>query len=171
MRKVWPICILAVAWAVGPAIPALLASDLLGHGHTDLYPSVWGLWAFAEAQPGLPNRTDLLGFPQGMGYYYSSPIKGWLAALLLPIFSLPATWNLLVIAARLATVMTATVQLAPGGWDSEAHWPRPPSTAAAPSSMDTPSRASPRALMGGRSRSGSGRLGSVASGWPRFPSR
>ena len=84
----------------------LLAGDLLGHGHTDLYPSVWGLWAFAEAQPGLPNRTELLGFPQGMGYYYSSPIKGWLAALLLPIFSLPATWNLLVIAARIATVMT-----------------------------------------------------------------
>ena len=91
MGRLWPICLLALAWAVGPAVPLLIEGQLIGHGHTDLYPSVWGLWAFAGDQPGLPNRTDLLGFPEGMGYYYSSPIKGWLATGLIPLLGLPAT--------------------------------------------------------------------------------
>ena len=107
MGKLWPICVLAVVWAIGPALPAWLDGQLIGHGHTDLYPSVWGLWAFAEAQPGLPSQTDLLGFPSGMGYYYSSPIKGWSAAFILPLLGLMPTWNLLVVIARLATVLTA----------------------------------------------------------------
>ena len=93
MSRLWPICVLAVFWAIGPAVPALLEGQLIGHGHTDLYPSVWGLWAFANAQPGLPNQTPLLGFPDGMGYYYSSPLKGWVAAGLLSALDLPTTWN------------------------------------------------------------------------------
>ena len=106
MNKLWPICLLAVAWSVGPAIPAWLDGALLGHGQTDLYPSVWGMWAFSKAQPGLPGHTPLLGFPEGMGFYYSSPLKGWLATLLLPWCDLVTTWNLLVVGARLATVLT-----------------------------------------------------------------
>lgn len=107
MSRLWPICVLAVFWAIGPAVPALLEGQLIGHGHTDLYPSVWGLWAFANAQPGLPNQTPLLGFPDGMGYYYSSPLKGWVAAGLLSALDLPTTWNTLLIAARLATVFAS----------------------------------------------------------------
>jgi hypothetical protein len=42
-----------------------------------------------------------------MGYAYSSPIKGWLAVVLIPIFGLTNAWNLLVIAARAATVLCA----------------------------------------------------------------
>lgn len=98
---------LALAWGVGPALPALLRGELLGHPHTDLYPSVWGLWAFAQAQPALPDHTALLGFPDGMGFYYSSPIKGWLATPLLPLLGLPATFDLLVVASRVATVLVA----------------------------------------------------------------
>jgi hypothetical protein len=107
MRSLWPILLLAVTWAVGPALGPLLNGQLLGHGLTDLYPSVWGLWAFAEAQPGLPSTTHWLGFPDGMGYAYSSPIKGWIATPLLPVLGLKATWNLLLVAARGATVLCA----------------------------------------------------------------
>lgn len=98
---------LALVWGLGLALPALLRGELIGQPFTDLYPAVWGLWGFAQAQPGLPGHTDLLGFPAGMGFYYSSPLKGWLAWPLLPLLGLPATWNLLTIAARIGTVMAA----------------------------------------------------------------
>ncbi len=103
----WEPALLALLWGLGLALPALSRGELLGHGATDLYPSVWGLWAFAQAQPGLPAHTPLLGFPEGMGFYYSAPIKGWLATPLLPLLGLTATWNLLTVAARVATVMAA----------------------------------------------------------------
>lgn len=92
---------------MGPALPTLARGELIGHPYTDLYPSVWGLWGFAAEQPGLPGRTALLGFPEGMGFYYSSPLKGWLATPLLPLLGLTASWNLLTLAARVGTVMAA----------------------------------------------------------------
>lgn len=97
----------ALAWGVGPALPALIRGELLGHPYTDLYPSVWGLWGFAWAQPAFPGHTELLGFPGGMGFYYSSPLKGWLAWPLIPLIGLPATWDLLTLAARVGTVLAA----------------------------------------------------------------
>ncbi|MDP6935365.1 MAG: hypothetical protein QGG40_20765, partial [Myxococcota bacterium] len=45
------------------------------------------------------------GFPEGMGFYYSSPLKGWLAWPLLSVFGLGATWNLLLLLARVCTVL------------------------------------------------------------------
>ena len=99
--------VLALLWGVGPAMPPLLRGELLGHGLTDLYPSVWGLWHFVELGPGLPDHTDMLSFPGGMGFYYSSPLKGWLATLLLPIVGLTGSFNLLTLAARVGTVMAA----------------------------------------------------------------
>jgi len=103
MRSLWPIVALAIVWSVGPAIGPLIRGELIGHGLTDLYPSVWGLWIFTEAQPGLPNATKMIG--NGMGFYYSSPIKGWLAWPFISLFGLPATWNMLVLAARIATIV------------------------------------------------------------------
>jgi len=99
--------LLATLWGVGPALPGLLSGDLLGQPFTDLYPSVWGLWWFAEQQPGLPTWTTALAAPDGMGFYYSSPLKGWLAAIVMPWVGLTATWNLLIVLARVATVVMA----------------------------------------------------------------
>ncbi len=99
-----PVWILALVWGVLPAVPSLLEGQLLGQPYTDLYPSVWGTWVAAEAAPAVVTSTTLLAWPEGMGFYFSSPIKGLLAALLLPWLGLPATWNVLVIAARVATV-------------------------------------------------------------------
>ena len=103
----WPPVLLALLWSVGPAIPVLLNGQLIGHGQTDLYPSVWGLWTFATSQPSLLSETNLLGFPNGMGFAYSSPLKGWLAWPMIPIMGLPKAWNMLVLAARFATVITS----------------------------------------------------------------
>jgi hypothetical protein len=99
--------LLALMWGVGPALPALLEGQIIGHPFTDLFPSVWGLWAFVQDQPGLPTETLRLGHPEGMGYYYSSPIKGWLAWPLLPVLGLTWTWNLLLLSARVGTVLAA----------------------------------------------------------------
>jgi hypothetical protein len=107
VKRVLPILLLALIWGVGPAWNGLVAGNILGHGHTDLFPSIWGLWSFAQEQPGLPNETALLGHPTGMGYYFSSPIKGWIATLSIPVFGLVTTWNGLLILARIATVLTA----------------------------------------------------------------
>ena len=107
-RKYWPVwASLALFWAVLPAVPGLLRGGFLGHGYTDLYPSVWGMWLFAEAQPGFPLTTDLLASPVGMDFYYSSPLHGWLAWPLLPVFGIESTWNGLLLANRIAGVGVA----------------------------------------------------------------
>ena len=99
--------LLAVVWGIGPALPALWHGQIIGHPYTDMFPSVWGLWAFVQEQPSLPTETMRLGYPDGMGYYFSSPIKGWLAWPLMPVFGLVWTWNILLIAARIGTVLAA----------------------------------------------------------------
>ena len=96
---------LALAWGLGLALPALLRGELIGSPHTDLYPSVWGLWWFAEQQPSLPTWTTALGAPEGMPFYYSSPLHGWAAWPLIGLLGVTTTWNVLVVAARVATVL------------------------------------------------------------------
>ncbi len=101
---VWPAWLLAALWGVGLAIPTLWRGELIGQPYTDLYPAVWGLWLAAEQWPGIVTHTTQLAFPEGMGFYYSSPIKGWLAGVLVPLLGVPLTWNGLTLAARVATV-------------------------------------------------------------------
>ncbi len=99
--------LLGLVWALVPAIPALGRGELLGHPYTDLYPSVWGLWAFAESLPAFLTHTGQLAAPSGMAFYYSSPLHGLLAWPLLGLLGLPATWNLLTLGARVAGVVLA----------------------------------------------------------------
>lgn len=98
---------MALIWGLGPALPVLLRGELIGQPYTDLYPSVWGLWAFVQAQPGLPEYSAQLAAPQGMAFYYSSPLHGWLSTPLMGLLGVPATWNLGVVLARVATVLCA----------------------------------------------------------------
>ncbi len=106
-RRAWPILLLALAWGLLPALPALLTGELIGSPWTDLYPSVWGMWWFASQQPGLPEHCQQLAAPEGMPFYYSSPLHGWFATPLIPLLGVPATWNLGVLTARIATVLCA----------------------------------------------------------------
>ncbi|MCK6522795.1 hypothetical protein L6R49_15305 [Myxococcota bacterium] len=104
LTSLLPAAALALVWALGPALPAWARGELIGQPYTDLYPAVWGLWWFVSEQPGLPLHTALLGAPEGMAFYYSSPLRGWLATPLLGVLGLTTTWNLLLVLARAATV-------------------------------------------------------------------
>jgi len=100
--------LLALLWGVGPALPALMGGELIGQPYTDLYPAVWGLHWFAAHQPGLPTVAAELAWPDGMGFYYSSPLHGWLAWPLLSAgLPLQWTWNLLIVLARIAGPLLA----------------------------------------------------------------
>lgn len=103
----WAALTLAVIWGLGPALPALLSGQLIGQPFTDLYPSVWGMWAFSQSDAFLPEYTLQLAAPEGMPFYYSSPLHGWFAAPLMGWLGVPATWNLGVVSARIATVLCA----------------------------------------------------------------
>ncbi|HNC95983.1 MAG TPA: hypothetical protein PKW90_07655 [Myxococcota bacterium] len=96
--------LLAFLWAVLPALPALSQGQILGSPLTDLYPSVWGLDGFAAQQPGLPLWTDRVAAPGGMGFYYSSPLHGWLGTPLWGLFGPVVAYNVTLLLARFATV-------------------------------------------------------------------
>ena len=88
-------------------LPSWTSGSIAGQPYTDLYPAIWGLWLAAEQWPAVVTHTTQLAYPEGMGFYYSSPIKGWVAGFLLPWLGLTHTWNLLLVAARMATVVGA----------------------------------------------------------------
>ncbi len=107
-RGGWPLAVLvALLWAVLPLLPALIAGKLVGSPYTDLYPSAWGLAVFAEAQPGLPLSTPLFGAPGAQGFYYSSPLHGWVGAPLHALFGPVVAYNTTLVLARAATVLAA----------------------------------------------------------------
>ncbi len=100
--------LLALLWGVGLALPALLQGQLIGHPYTDLYPSVWGLQWFVSHQPSIPTVASELAWPDGMGFYYSSPLHGWVAWPLLALGTpLPWAYNLTLLAARVAGPLLA----------------------------------------------------------------
>ena len=57
---------LALSWGVLPALPALLRGDLIGHGLTDLYMQVWGMWWLGTHAPSVPLRTDVVRATSGV---------------------------------------------------------------------------------------------------------
>jgi hypothetical protein len=101
----WPLALaFAAAWALLPALPALLRGELIGSPYTDLYPSVWGLAWFAQQQPGFPTFTTALGAPAGMPFYFSSPLHGWVGTPAFWLGGAAFAYNLTLLAARFATV-------------------------------------------------------------------
>ena len=97
----------ALLWGVVPLMPALAAGELPGQPFTDLYPSVWGLDTFCAGLPGFTLHTTRMGAPDGIGFYYSSPIHGLLGW---PVWALagPVTaYVVTLVLARAATVMAA----------------------------------------------------------------
>lgn len=69
---------------------------------------MWGLgWFVAHAADILPTWAPELAAPQGMPFYYSSPLRGWFSVPLVPLLGLPAAYTIGVVAARVATVLCA----------------------------------------------------------------
>ncbi len=100
----------ALAWGVGPLLPALLRGQIPGSPFTDLYPSVWGISWFIQHQPGFPTWCTDLAAPKGMSFYYSSPVHGWVGwpayALAAALGANGAVWAYVstLVLARTATV-------------------------------------------------------------------
>jgi hypothetical protein len=97
----------ALAWGVLPAAPALAKGELIGHGYTDLYMQVWGMWFLGTHWPLVPTHTELFGFPEGMPIYAQSLWKGWASGLLLPWMGAVGTYDLLTLLSRVLTVGVA----------------------------------------------------------------
>ena len=117
----WAALVLALCWSMLPLAPAILSGAIPGQPYTDLYPSLWGLGWFARHWAEvLPTYAPELRAPEGMPFYYSSPLHGWLAAPLQAFVTL--RWNYIVglIGARVATVLCSygaarALQLTPAG--------------------------------------------------------
>ncbi len=91
--------ILSFCWSLFPMLPALMSGNAVGSPHTDLYPSIWSLWAFWSPLTDL-NSTGLLNHPEGMGWFPGSPLKALLVGPLLLFLSPAGAHNLLLFAAR-----------------------------------------------------------------------
>ena len=57
---------LSLCWALLPTVHVLWDGGILGSPHTDLYPSLWSLWAYPNSSW---YHTNLLNYPTGMGWY------------------------------------------------------------------------------------------------------
>jgi hypothetical protein len=97
----------ALAWGVLPAAPAIARGELIGHGYTDLYMQVWGMWFLGSHWPLVPTHTTLFGFPEGMPLYAQSVWKGWASGLLLPWLGVVGAYDVLTLVSRVLTVGAA----------------------------------------------------------------
>jgi len=69
---------------------------------------VWGLeWFGANVSSIVPTHATDIGAPDGVPFYYSSPLLGWLHALLGPVFGLRLSFAFGIMLARIATVLCA----------------------------------------------------------------
>ena len=104
-RAGWvPGLVVSLLWAILPALPALWSGSIPGHGFTDLVPSVWGLDVFCEALPGFAGHTERFGAPDGIGFYYSSPIHGLVGWPVWAVAGPAAAYTATLLLARAATV-------------------------------------------------------------------
>lgn len=104
----WPLAVVAaLTWAVTPLLPALLSGAIPGQPYTDLYPSIWGLDVFCASLPAIVTHTTRMGAPEGIGFYYSSPIHGLAGWPVWAAFGPVAAYVATLIAARAATVLCA----------------------------------------------------------------
>ena len=96
MRKAF---LLSICWAIIPAIPALYSNSIIGSPYTDLYPSIWSLYAPLMDQAS-PFYTKMLSYPQGMPLYSSGLLKS-LIILPLSLFLDPhGSYNILLLVSR-----------------------------------------------------------------------
>lgn len=84
---------LAIAWAIVPMYPAML-NGIAGAPYTDLYPSVWSLWATQDWV--VHQKSTLLGHPHGQNWYPSSIPLGIITMILQQWFSMDVCYNIIL---------------------------------------------------------------------------
>ena len=91
--------LLGFLWALIPLLPAFWKSSIAGSPYTDLYPSVWSLWAVGD---WLSNgfKLSLLNYPEGQNWYPSALILGVIAQPLYFLLSPAWVYNLLLFFSR-----------------------------------------------------------------------
>ena len=96
MRKAF---LLSLCWAIIPAIPALYEHAIIGSPHTDLYSSIWSLYApWFSSDPIF--HTTMLAYPEGMPLYSSALLKSLIAAPLSLFLAPHHIYNFLLILSR-----------------------------------------------------------------------
>ena len=91
------ILFLSMCWALLPTIHVLWEGGILGSPHTDLYPSLWSLWAYQKSDW---TYTTLLNYPSGMGWYPPSIIHTAIAYPLHFFFTTSTIYNCTLIVFR-----------------------------------------------------------------------
>lgn len=97
------VLLLVLLWGIGPCIPALIHGELIGMHHTDLFPALWSLWAWGMPQTSWAH-TELLGYPDGMGWYPPSIARATVAKLV-PFVSLPLLYNVFTLCSRVGSIV------------------------------------------------------------------
>ena len=90
---------IAFLWALLPLLPAFWAGAIAGSPYTDLYPSVWSLWAVSDWLEH-SFRLSLLNHPEGQDWYPNALILGLIAKPLYLVLSPAWVYNILLLSSR-----------------------------------------------------------------------
>lgn len=90
--------LLILLWSTLPILPAIWQGEIAGSPYTDLYPSIWSLWATADWWGQW--RTGWLNAPNGQDWFPSTLMLGTLIIPLKPFISMGTLYNWLIIASR-----------------------------------------------------------------------
>ena len=90
--------LLILLWSVLPFMPALWQGEIAGSPYTDLYPSIWSLWATEDWWGQW--RTGWLNAPDGQNWYPSTLLLGTAIIPLKGIVPIGTLYNWLMIGSR-----------------------------------------------------------------------
>jgi len=116
-------------WTTWPAITQI-GRSVPGAQRSDIWNSLWSLWFFQHnlQQEGFTAHTQLISHPHGGVLMVADPLNAILAAPLIPVIGLPASYTLLVLfqltLAGLAahTFAEELLEDARGRWPEGAGW-------------------------------------------------
>ena len=96
-RLAW---LMAFCWGLLPMFPALWTQNIAGSPYTDLYPSIWSLWATEDWLHHF--KSTWLNYPQGQSWYPSNLLWGILCIPFKSWLSMGTIYNIILFVARFA---------------------------------------------------------------------
>jgi hypothetical protein len=104
--------LLILVWSILPVLPAIWQGDIAGSPYTDLYPSIWSLWATEDWWGQW--RTGWLNAPNGQDWFPSTLLLGTLIIPLKSIVSMGTLYNWILVLSR--CIGCASFYLAGRAW-------------------------------------------------------